>query len=518
MYSFAVFVLFLYVVDVLAMFYFGIHCYVMLYLYLKNPEKCSSSSSLSQPDAASGHKESKDMQEYPHVTVQLPMFNEYYVAGRLIDSVASLDYPKDKLEIQVLDDSTDECRLLVQKKVAHYQSLGFNIHHIHRKNREGHKAGALKMGLEKAKGEFIAIFDADFIPMPQFLRKTVPFFYTDDTIGMVQARWGHVNDDYSSLTKAQSIGVDGHFMIEQVARNASDLWMNFNGTAGIWRKTCIMDAGNWHYDTLTEDFDLSYRAELRGWKFKYLSDVLCPAELPATVTAFKSQQFRWCKGSIQTAVKLIPRILRSKEAFKVKVEAVTHLLNYSVHPLIYLNILLTMPVVYFQSKLFDAPLYFMLPLMFILGLATMGPIVFYAVSQKHLYADWRRRLRFLPVLSMIGSGISLSNTKAWLEGIMGKQSSFVRTPKMGITSQEDHHSLKEKNRYNHPRVDFVTILELFTILYILGTILYSIHLGKWVVIPYLLIYFFGFFYVNFLSFSDYFRGIFRSKTLQRRNL
>ena len=228
---------------------------------------------------------------------------------------------------------------------------------------------------------------------------------------MVQARWGHVNDDYSSLTKAQSIGVDGHFMIEQVARNASDLWMNFNGTAGIWRKTCIMDAGNWHYDTLTEDFDLSYRAELRGWKFKYLSDVLCPAELPATVTAFKSQQFRWCKGSIQTAVKLIPRILRSKEPLKVKVEAVTHLLNYSVHPLIYLNILLTMPVVYFQSKLFDAPLYFMLPLMIILGLATMGPIVFYAVSQKHLYADWRRRLRFLPVLSMIGSGISLSNTK-----------------------------------------------------------------------------------------------------------
>ena len=260
---------------------------------------------------------------------------------------------------------------------------------------------------------------------------------------MVQTRWGHVNEDYSLLTKAQSIGVDGHFIIEQVARNASDLWMNFNGTAGIWRKSCIIDAGNWHYDTLTEDFDLSYRAELKGWKFKYLSDILCPAELPATVSAYKSQQFRWCKGSLQTAVKLIPKILRSKESWKVKAEALTHLLNYSVHPLLYLNILLTLPMIYMQDILFHVPVYFVTLLLSVLGISTMGPIIFYAVSQKHLYPDWKKRLKFLPILTMIGSGISLSNTKAWLEGVLGKQSSFVRTPKLGITSEKNS-QLKQK--------------------------------------------------------------------------
>ena len=507
MYSLAVFILVLYIVDVLVMFYFGVHCYVMLYLYLKSGNKCYSTSlKIKSKDATT-----KQADKYPHVTVQLPIFNEYYVTNRLIDTVVSLDYPKEKLEIQVLDDSTDECKNLAQKKVKHYQKLGFDIQHIHRTNREGHKAGALKMGLEKAKGEFIAIFDADFVPVVDFLQKTVPFFHTDSKIGMVQARWGHVNDNYSPLTKAQSIGVDGHFLIEQVARNASDLWMNFNGTAGIWRKECIIDAGNWHYDTLTEDFDLSYRAELKGWKFKYLSDVLCPAELPATVTAFKSQQFRWCKGSIQTAVKLIPRILKSKESLKVKIESLTHLLNYSVHPLIYLNILLTMPLIYVQEKILQMPTYFLLPIMSFLGIATMGPFMFYAVSQKYLYpGDWKKRLLFLPLLSMIGSGISLSNTKAWLEGVLGKESSFVRTPKLGITSNEKPQIVKNKSRYNHSKIDLITILEFCTLGYLTGTICYSIAQNKWVVVPYLLLYLSGFLYINFLSFSDYFKMLFES--------
>ncbi len=487
------------------MLYFGVHCYIMLYLYLKNGNRCHSAG------IGLELEDTKKMNEYPHITVQLPIFNEYYVTGRLIDAVALLDYPKDKLEIQVLDDSTDECKGLAIRKVNHYQKLGFDIQHIHRTNREGHKAGALKMGLVKAKGEFIAIFDADFVPTSDFLQKTVPFFYTDRKIGMVQARWGHVNDNYSPLTKAQSIGVDGHFMIEQVARNASDLWMNFNGTAGIWRRECIIDAGNWHYDTLTEDFDLSYRAELKGWKFKYLSDVLCPAELPATVTAFKSQQFRWCKGSIQTAVKLIPRILKSKESLKVKMEALTHLLNYSVHPLIYLNILLTMPLMYVQEMVLQVPLHFILPIMLFLGFATMGPFVFYAVAQRSLYpVDWKKRLRFLPVLSMIGSGISLSNTRAWLEGVLGKQSSFVRTPKLGITSSETIQTVKKKSRYNHSKIDLIIILEFCTLVYIIGTICYAISQEKWFFIPYLLIYLSGFLYINFLSFSDYFKIMFGS--------
>ena len=484
------------------MFYFGAHYYVMLYLCLRSNDKCTS------PALESGVKKIKSPTKYPHVTVQLPLFNEYYVAGRLIDSIVSLEYPKNKLEIQVLDDSTDECKNLAQDKVEHYQKLGFDIHHIHRKEREGHKAGALKSGLKIAKGEFIAIFDADFVPMSDFLEKTIPLFYTDSKIGVVQARWGHVNDNYSALTKAQSIGVDGHFMIEQVARNTSDLWINFNGTAGIWRKNCIIDAGNWHYDTLTEDFDLSFRAQLKGWRFKYLNDVLCPAELPATVTAFKSQQFRWCKGSIQTAVKLIPKILRSKEPLKVKVEAVTHLLNYSVHPLIYLNILLTMPLLYLQEKLFYAPGYVMTSFMSILGIATMGPIIFYAASQRYLYpSNWKRRLCFLPLLSMIGSGISLSNTKAWLEAILGKKSSFIRTPKLGLTSNKNQLSIKNKSLYNNSKIDLVTIFEFLTLCYMIGTIWYSIVQEQWVVIPYLLICSLGFLYISILGFLDYFKMI-----------
>ena len=513
MYGLAIFITLVYSIDILILFYFGLHCYAMLYLYLKNPERCFSNS-LSQE---SKEKPLNKLKNLPLVTVQLPIFNEYYVAGRLIDSIITLQYPKDKLEIQVLDDSTDDCRELTEAKVKHYQKKGFNIQHLHRTKREGHKAGALKEGLEKAKGEFIAIFDADFVPSPKFLEKTVPFFYEDKKIGMVQARWGHINEDYSLLTKAQSIGVDGHFMIEQVARNSSDLWMNFNGTAGIWRKSCIIDSGNWHYDTLTEDFDLSYRAELKGWKFKYLSDILCPAELPATVSAYKSQQFRWCKGSLQTAVKLIPKIFKSRESWKVKIEAFTHLLNYSVHPLLYLNILTTLPVIYFQNILFHIPTHFLIILLSVLGFSTMGPIIFYAVSQKHLYPDWKKRLKFLPVLTMIGSGISLSNTKAWLEGVLGKKSSFVRTPKLGITSEKKPDFSQRKQKYGHRKIDMIVLFEFFTVFYILFTIVYSSYVDRWLVLPYLLIYLAGFSYIVFLGFSDYFTGFFDSNSKKKQN-
>ncbi len=483
--------LIIYALDSIGLLYFGLHSYVMLVLYMKNHEKCK----VNEKNINSFVKKIK---KYPNVTVQLPIFNEYYVVERLIDSIIALEYPKSKLEIQVLDDSTDESKILAEKKVKEYKKKGFDIKHIHRKDRKGHKAGALKNGLELAKGEFIAIFDADFIPTTDFLKKTVPFFYEDKKIGMVQTRWGHVNENYSFLTKAQSIGVDGHFIIEQVARNGSRLWMNFNGTAGIWRKECILSAGNWQSDTLTEDFDLSYRAELKGWRFKYLSNIICPAELPSTVSAYKSQQFRWCKGSLQTAVKLIPKIIRAKLKWQVKAEAITHLVNYSVHPLIYLNILLT-PLLIFTGARLKASSEILISIVLI---GAVGPIVFYAFSQKCLYKNWKKRLIWLPFLTMIGSGIALNNTKAWLEGIMGKKSTFIRTPKLGIVSKDKKQIIKNRFKYSKPKINGMIIIELLTVFYILTTIILAFESSYWLMIPFLLIYFFGFLYISSLSFYD----------------
>jgi len=325
----AIILISVYSLDIVVLFLFGLHCYLMIYLYRRNAEYCVSGEDEEREPIDLDRISSGSL---PIVTVQLPIYNEYYVIDRLLKTTTALKWPKDRLEIQVLDDSTDNTRERARRLVEHYQNLGYDIHHIHRTVRTGHKAGALREGLDFCKGEFIAIFDADFMPTPEFLISTIPYF-ADDGIGMVQTRWGHINDDYSILTKAQSYGIDGHFMIEQVARNCNNLWMNFNGTGGIWRKRCIIEAGNWQSDTLTEDFDLSYRAELAGWRFRYFRDVVNPAELPATISAFKSQQFRWCKGSIQTALKLIPTILRSRFNWKIKGEAVVHLLNYSVHPL-----------------------------------------------------------------------------------------------------------------------------------------------------------------------------------------
>ena len=479
----------IYAIDIIALMYFSLHTYLVIYLYIKNPNKC---------------KYSKDttivpLQKYPMVTIQLPIYNEYYVVERLIDSVVKIEYPKKSLEIQILDDSTDECRNLVAKKVKEYNKLGFNMVHIHRTNRVGHKAGALKAGLEVAKGNFIAIFDADFVPCVDFLEKTMPYFFMNgsEKLGMVQTRWGHLNKDNSILTRAQSIGVDGHFIIEQVARNISGLWMNFNGTAGIWRKECIIDAGNWQSDTLTEDFDISYRAELKGWYFKYLSDVVCPAELPDTITSFKSQQFRWCKGSLQTAVKLLPVILKTKLPLKVKLEAFTHLTNYTVHPLMYLNILVTPLLILADFNVADMPLIFKVFITFI----TMGPMVFYTLSQKTLYPDWKKRVIWLPFLTLIGSGIAVNNTKAWIEGVFGKHSSFVRTPKFGSVAKKNI-SKADQMKYLTFKFDIIIVLEFLTTFYILWTIYLVFLSHNWFILPFLCMYFLGFVYINILSVYD----------------
>ncbi len=488
---FAIGIVLLYVVDILLLFFFGLHSYIMVFLYRRNRNYCLTGK---EPD----HEPvdiKKNASALPWVTVQLPIFNEFYVVDRLIETTAQMIWPKNRLEIQVLDDSTDETKDRVASLVDSYKRQGYNMVHLHRENRQGHKAGALKAGLEVAKGDYVAVFDADFLPAEDFLIKTMPYFDGAD-IGMVQTRWGHINAEYSILTKAQSLGIDGHFMIEQAARNCNQLWMNFNGTGGIWRRQCIMDAGNWQSDTLTEDFDLSYRAELAGWKFRYFKDVVNPAELPATIAAFKSQQFRWCKGSIQTAVKLIPRILKSDFSWKIKAEAVVHLLNYSVHPLMIVNILLALPLLMMDYwtgfSIYDTSMAVLFGAAAVLSLGTFGPIVFYIYSQRELYPDWKRRIVWLPVLTMIGTGIAVVCSRAWLEAVLGIKSGFKRTPKYRIEKKGD--ALQGTVKYKLP-LDASFILEFFMAVYCMVCVYFSIMRDRPFLIGFMLLYAAGFLYV-----------------------
>ncbi|MCB1173034.1 MAG: glycosyltransferase family 2 protein [Leptospiraceae bacterium] len=487
----AVLVLILFGLNILLLFMFGLHSYLMVYLYHKRAAYCQTDREVEyQP------LNLKQPGRLPQVTIQLPVYNEFYVVDRLLAAVSQIKWPRHKLEIQVLDDSTDETRDKLDGLVQRYKRRGFIIKHLHRTKRQGHKAGALKAGLTLARGGFIAIFDADFVPASDFLLRTIPFF-ADPAIGMVQTRWGHINGNYSMLTKAQAIGLDGHFVVEQVARNANQLWMNFNGTGGIWRKQCILDAGNWQADTLTEDFDLSYRAELAGWKFRYFKDVVNPAEIPATIAAYRSQQFRWCKGSLQTAVKLIPRILGSTFGWKIKAEATVHLLNYSVHPLMVLNILLLLPVltieIWSDMSYTDFPLLVLFAAASLLGVATFGPLTFYSYSQRELYQDWRQRLWYLPMLTILGSGIALSNTRAYLEAVIGKQSAFQRTPKLRIESQNDLTISRKKYRQ---AMDPMFLLEIGMGLYCLGTVYFAVVADRFLVTGFLLLYAAGFFYIG----------------------
>lgn len=496
----------IYFFDIVMLFIFGLHSLVMVYLYRKSHAYCES-----EPEKYYSLKQT----DLPVVTVQLPIFNELFVVDRLIDSTIELKYPKNKLEIQVLDDSTDETVEKVSSIVKKYKNLGFNIRHIHRKDRSGHKAGALENGLKQCQGEFVAIFDADFIPNPDFLLKTLPYF-KEKNIGLVQTRWGHINPDFNILTKAQSYGIDGHFMIEQVARNGNHLWMNFNGTAGIWRKECIIDAGGWEHDTLTEDFDLSYRAELKGWKFRYFKDIVCKAEIPALISSYKSQQFRWCKGSIQTAIKLLPRIWKADLDWKTRSEAIIHLLNYSVHPLMIINILFTAPLLLMEYwsglSLFDLPVLMLFGTATFLSIGSIGPLVFYAYSQKVLRNDWKRRLFYLPIMVMIGTGIAIVNSRAWLEAVLGIKSGFKRTPKHKIEGNNDN--LVDKMKYNVP-IDMHIILEFFMGVYCLFCIYLSVIVEKPFIIGFLVIYSLGFLFISCGTLTETFWYSFRLQFQQK---
>jgi cellulose synthase/poly-beta-1,6-N-acetylglucosamine synthase-like glycosyltransferase len=464
---------------------YGWHRYYLVYLYMKNKGR--------QPVPAGV------LATLPPVTIQLPIYNEMYVADRLIDAVCQIDYPRELLEIQVLDDSTDETRGVAVQAVRRNASRGVDITYIHRTDRTGYKAGALEAGLQVAKGEFIAIFDADFIPTVDFLQRTVQFF-VDPKIAMVQARWGHINQEYSLLTKIQSILLDGHFVLEHGGRNRAGLFFNFNGTAGIWRRTAITDAGGWQHDTLTEDLDLSYRAQLRGWRFVFLPDLIAPAEVPVEMNSFKSQQHRWAKGSIQTCRKLLPRILRSDIPFSAKAEAFFHLTANFNYPLMCVLSVLMAPAMvirynmgWYEMILIDVPLFFA---------ATASVANFYMVCQRELHADWITRAKYLPFLMSIGIGLAINNTKAVFEALLNKQSEFARTPKYRIEVDADEWIGKKY------RQSFVVqpMIELTLGLYFTATVFYALANGIYGTLPFLVLFQIGFLYTGLLSIIQQYAG------------
>lgn len=472
-------ILFTYIAALTILLIFGSHGFIMIYYYLKFRTR-------RRPSVNS-------LDSYPVVTVQLPVFNEVYVVGRLIDAACAMIYPKDKLEIQVLDDSTDETVDLVAQHVERYRKLGFDIKQVRRSNRQGYKAGALREGLVTARGEYVAIFDADFVPRQDFLLKTLPHFAIDPRVGMVQTRWEHINSDYSLLTRTQAMALDGHFVIEQSVRNKVGFFINFNGTAGIWKKDCILDAGNWQTDTLTEDLDLSYRAQLRGWKFTYLNDVTSPAELPSEINALKSQQFRWTKGAIETARKMLPNVWRSTLPLKIKVHATFHLTNNLVFPFIVLAGILNVPLVFIKhAGAHDAYFTFMSVFVF----AFIGSFLFYLFSQKDVYSDWRKRIFLFPVFMAGSMGLAVNNSRAVLEGLFKRKSEFVRTPKYSIQSKKD--SWRDKT-YVPVKISGTVAVEVILAIYCLAGVISSIYFLEIAAVPFQLMFFLGFGIVSLMS-------------------
>lgn len=424
----------------------------------------------------------------PRVTVQLPIFNELYVVERLIDAAAALDWQPDCLQIQVLDDSDDETTAIAQARVEYHRRRGVDMTLLRRAARAGFKAGALAEGLKYATGEFIAIFDADFVPPRDFLKQTIPHFSARPEVGLVQTRWGHLNPDYSALTRAQAIALDGHFAVEQTARSRNDLFFNFNGTAGVWRRTCIEQAGGWHGDTLSEDLDLSYRAQMLGWRFLFLPDVVAPAELPPQIHAYKRQQFRWAKGSTQCLLKLGPQIFAARGLpFFKRVEGLLHLAGYLTNPLLVLMLLALVPLIALHVHF--------APVLTVFSLAMFGPISLYALSQRALYPDWLSRMRYFGVLLLLGTGLALNNSFAVFEAITRRGNTFRRTPKFRV--EEDGDSWNEK-RYTLP-FTWEAIGELFLAAYALIGVALAWHQQLWWTTPFLLLYTASFGYTGALS-------------------
>jgi cellulose synthase/poly-beta-1,6-N-acetylglucosamine synthase-like glycosyltransferase len=430
----------------------------------------------------------------PKVTIQLPIYNEQYVVERIIKSVCEIEYPKELLEIQVLDDSTDGTIDIANKIVEKFRSSGFNIQYIHRDCRVGFKAGALSEGLLRAEGDYIAIFDADFIPPRDFLKETINYF-TDPKVGIVQARWAHLNLNYSTLTKAQSILLDGHFLIEQSSRFYGGMFFNFNGTAGVLRKECIQSVGGWQHDTLTEDLDLSYRAQLEGWRMIYLKDIIAKAELPVDMNAFKSQQHRWAKGGIQTAKKLLPRVFRSKKlSLSIKTEAAFHLLGNFSYILLLLLIVFMAPMAYFWRSYGWENIIFLN--LIAVSSGTLSIVRFYLIAVKEIHKnEWTYYVKYIPLAMAIGTGLVINNSKAVLEALLGKSSDFRRTPKFAVTNEDRNW---HKGTYNTQN-ELSTLVELgLGIIFIILTF-YAVSMGLIGWIPFLILIQIGFIYTSVLS-------------------
>ncbi|HEY1402118.1 MAG TPA: cellulose synthase family protein [Terriglobales bacterium] len=459
---------------------YGAHRYWLVYLYYKHKKNKTTT-----PAAY--------FEDLPRVTVQLPIFNEQYVVDRLLDAVCKLDYPREKLDIQLLDDSTDETIEVARALVERYAALGHPVSYLHRDNRRGFKAGALEEGLKTAKGEFVAIFDADFVPPPDFLLKCIHHF-TNPKIGMVQTRWTHINRNYSLLTEVEAILLDGHFVLEHSGRARSGVFFNFNGTAGMWRRVAIDEAGGWQHDTLTEDTDLSYRAQLKGWKFLYLQDVECPAELPVEMTAFKTQQARWAKGLIQVSKKILPRVLISDVPRSVKIEAWYHLTANLSYPLMIVLSVLLLPAMvirfyqgWFQMVYIDLPLFMA---------STFSISSFYLVSQKELFPKtWLRTFLYLPFLMALGIGLTITNTRAVLEALAGKQTAFARTPKYRVESKKDKVAAAKYRK----RLGWVPWLELLVGTYFALTVYYAIDNENYITVPFLLLFVIGYWCTGLMS-------------------
>jgi len=427
------------------------------------------------------------LDETPLVTVQLPIYNEAHVVQRLIDAAAALDYPPDRLEIQVLDDSTDETISLAQARVALHRARGVDITLLHRGQRTGFKAAALAEATKVARGEFVAIFDADFLPPRDFLQRIIPHFQARPRLGLIQARWAHLNASYSPLTRAQAVALDGHFAIEQLARNRSGLLMSFNGAAGVWRRECVEDSGGWRGETICEDMDLSYRAQLRGWEFLYLPYVEAPAELPPQIHAFKRQQFRWAKGATQCLLRLGPRLLKTPIPVAQRIEGLLHLSGYLIHPLLLTLLLLWLPLLWGRIRLGGPAAY--------LGLAGLGPLFLFALGQQALYPDRPRRLLSLPLVIVVGTGIAVNVTWAVAEAFLGRDSPFERTPKFRLESS--------RGDWAHSQYalsgDRITWAEVGAALYALTAMGVGCGRGAWGAIPFLGLYFASLAYVVGLS-------------------
>ena len=469
--------------------FYGIHRYQLVWLYYRNRRKEARSN---EPPAHFAET------ELPYVTIQLPIYNEQFVIDRLLDACCRLDYPRDRFEIQLLDDSTDETVAVASAVVSRYATgteglAPQPVHYLHRTNRSGYKAGALEEGLKSAKGELVAIFDADFVPPPTWLRQVVHHF-AEPGVGMVQTRWTHLNRNYSFLTQVEAILLDGHFVLEHGGRSRAGVFFNFNGTAGMWRREAIDEAGGWQHDTLTEDTDLSYRAQLKGWKFKYLQDVECPAELPIEMTAFKTQQARWAKGLIQTSIKILPKVFHSNISRRNKWEAVQHLTANLSYPLMIIMTAFLIPAMvcrfyqgWFQMLLIDFPLF---------TASTFSIAVFYLASQRILFPkDWMKTFYYLPFLMALGIGLTVTNTKAVMEALFGIKSAFVRTPKFRVAKKGE----KSQAAKYRKRLVLAPWIEMFLGFYFFVAILYTFSNHNYFTAPFLILFVIGYWYTGLMS-------------------